>query len=82
MFIPRSRGANKREPVLKEELFWMNDKTTAGLDFYWMGIWTYAEKKEKQPTSNNRKTEISHFFVTVGCHANLISCEYGKVGNY
>ena len=25
----------------------MNDKTTAGLDFYWMGIWTYAEKKGK-----------------------------------
>ena len=62
----------------------MNDKTTAGLGFYWMGIWAYAKKKkkEKQPTSNNRKTEISHFFVTVGCHANLISCEYGKVGNY
>ena len=47
MFILRNRGANKREPVLKEELFWMNDKTTAGLDFYWMGIWTYAEKKRK-----------------------------------
>ena len=62
----------------------MNDKTTTGLDFYWMGVWTCAEKKgiEKQPTSNNRKTEISYFFVTVGCHANLISCEYGKVENY
>ena len=45
-----------------------------------MGI--CKKKKEKQPTSNNRKTEISHFFVTVGCHANLISCEYGKVANY
>lgn len=61
----------------------MNDKTTAGLGFYWMGIWAYAKKKkEKQRTSNNRKTEISHYFVTVGCHANLISREYGKVGNY
>ena len=47
-----------------------------------MGTCKKKEKKENQPTSNNSKTKISHFFVTVGCHANLISCEYGKVGNY